>query len=228
MSAQPDPGCPSTTRHGTPTAIRWDHCRCPNAIAAANRAAKTRYLNRSRHGPRLINPAGARRRIQALAAIGWSQTAQAQRLGITLARVNYIANPGRRGAGRLINVRTRDRIVAMYTALADATPPPGPGTARSIRGAEAAGYLPPIAWDDNIDDPAALPYEELRADGTVMSAWRRCLNAECLRYVTGHNHWYCGPGCRDTGQALARQRRRVVDAAYNARRRGTPRRRVAA
>lgn len=91
---------------------------------------------------------GTRRRIQALSAIGWSQTHCAQRLGWQVGNLNTITH------GRCGNVTadTARKIAALYTELV-ATPG---NCDRARRTAQRNGWVSPLAWDD-IDDPDEQP-----------------------------------------------------------------------
>lgn len=122
-------------------------------------------------GPGWIDATGARRRIQALGVIGWSQRELATRTGIMHQHLNRIGT----GRIRTITGDTAATIAAVYDELWNR---PGP-TNRSRADAARKGWLPPLAWDDDtIDDPKAQPdlgerarvtfaerYEELRRLG---------------------------------------------------------------
>lgn len=88
---------------------------------------------------------GAVRRLQALVAIGWTQTALAHEIGWTLANLNNLT----RKPGGIIRRATHDRIVAIYERLEDT---PGSST-RAKNIARNKGWLPPAAWDDIDHDP---------------------------------------------------------------------------
>lgn len=98
-----------------------------------------------------IDATGTTRRLQALVALGHSQTSIAERMGWTVANLNVLVL-GRRTQ---VTVATAKLIAALYDELAMT-----PGTsarARSI--AQARRWAPPLAWDDDtIDDPAARPH----------------------------------------------------------------------
>lgn len=134
-------------RHGTPTAYRDDHCRCPEArtaIALEKAAYRKRlYLQ----GKSLIDRTGTLRRVQALMAMGWACRDIAARIGY--ARPDDLLRPG-----RPILRETAERVARLYEELCMT---PGPSVrARAI--AARRGYAPPLAWDDDtIDDPNALP-----------------------------------------------------------------------
>lgn len=107
----------------------------------------------------LVDPTGTRRRLQALVAIGWTQSALARRLGILPASLPKIVH----GDRPAIRVATRDAVQALYDDLWDQSPPdvtPGERRARTaaLTRAAARGWPPPMAWDDDlIDNPAARP-----------------------------------------------------------------------
>ena len=104
-----------------------------------------------------MNPIGAVRRLRALVAIGWSLEAVAREGNLNLRVVKDTA------ADRwpVIEARTHRRIVAVYDRLSMTPPNPmtnqAKGAATRARArARAAGWAPPLAWD-NIDDPNERP-----------------------------------------------------------------------
>lgn len=104
----------------------------------------------------MCDPAGTRRRLQALAALGWSMRElerQCPRPGPNIRKVM-----DRRNDDAPMMVITRDAVRALYDRLC-LTPPPETGrTARIRRWAASNGWAPPLAWDeDTIDNPAAEP-----------------------------------------------------------------------
>lgn len=133
-----------------------------NALADAYRRAKVtpRTMQRvlavtappvqRRNG--YVDATASRRRLQALAVMGWPTRQIAARLGNLDAQTYvYIAN----GRTRTIRRRTQEAIAELYDELWDV---PGPSQrTRSI--ALGKGWLPPLAWDDDdIADPAATPH----------------------------------------------------------------------
>lgn len=140
-----------------------DSCRCAQC-QAANAAAQ-------RHRARMIaygqwrpyaDPAGTRRRLQALMRNGWSFGLLASRLGFNR-QVLW-----RRLAGwTRVTERTAAQVAALYDELWDQAPPER--TRHEKRAATMArqyardhGFPPALAWDDDegphfIDDPAATP-----------------------------------------------------------------------
>lgn len=98
--------------------------------------------------PRLT-PAGVVRRMQALAALGWTASEVAAVSGMTIASVKWY----RRNIARTVPWDQGDAAGRAYDALAMRTPPDKPTNRRTRTMARANGWLPPLAWDD-IDDPA--------------------------------------------------------------------------
>jgi hypothetical protein len=93
---------------------------------------------------------GARRRIRALLALGWTHAHITERMTGT-GQISHVALHQR---GQWISRATHDAIVAAYEELGMT---PGPSDL-SRRRARARGYAPPLAWDeDGIDDPQAVP-----------------------------------------------------------------------
>lgn len=101
---------------------------------------------------RYVDATGSRRRLQALAVLGWSAREIAARLG-RLDHQTYLNVQS--GRTTVVRQHTVDDIARLYDDLWDK---PGPSKrARTI--ALGKGWVPPLAWDDDaIDDPAATPH----------------------------------------------------------------------
>jgi hypothetical protein len=94
-----------------------------------------------------VDGTGTHRRLQALVAVGWSQSQIATRMGMSRANFGRVI----RGSGNVYS-GTAKAAVIVYDELWNRTPTRGAG--RSIRQARAAGWFVPMAWDDEtIDDP---------------------------------------------------------------------------
>lgn len=132
-----------------------------NALADAYRRAKVtpRTLQRvlavtappvsRRNG--YVDATGARRRLQALAVIGWPSREIADRLG-RLDHQTYLYIMS--GRTQTIRRRTADDVARLYDELWDQAGP----SARTRTLALRKGWVPPLAWDDDdIDDPQATP-----------------------------------------------------------------------
>lgn len=105
-----------------------------------------------------IDATGTRRRIRALIAIGWTQTAIAARLGWTVQNLSARMVQGTRGTE--VTERTRKAVVTMYDDLWQ-QPQTGGHATRARALAARHGWPPPLAWDDDaIDDPTASPAVE--------------------------------------------------------------------
>ena len=106
---------------------------------------------------------GTRRRLQALVATGWSQARLAGELGLTGANLGAVMRCDQVTAG------TARTVSELYDRLWDRPPPEHDqrtriAASRARNHAAARGWVPPLAWDDDvIDDPDGLP-----ADG-----WKR-------------------------------------------------------
>lgn len=104
-----------------------------------------------------VDATGTTRRLQALIAVGWTQTALAARLGWTVANFHRLLQQTRVTAGTARAVR------ALYDDLWN-VPATGDGqvgrqaAARDRNTARRNDWPPPMAWDDDsIDDPDARP-----------------------------------------------------------------------
>ncbi|MEV0619546.1 hypothetical protein AB0I81_39950 [Nonomuraea sp. NPDC050404] len=101
--------------------------------------------------PRGVLPYGSRRRMEALAALGWPISEQECRLG----------HPdlfGRLTRQKYVRPATARAIERLYSELWAQTPPDTLGSRRVKARAERAGWPRPAEWDDDLIDlpPSAL------------------------------------------------------------------------
>jgi len=106
-----------------------------------------------------VNGRGTRRRLQALAAIGWNHHEIARRLGYPRWKVNKALE------GAYVDIRVHDDIAALYDELWDQQPPTHTraqrvGRSYALTVARRHGWLPPLAWDDIDTDPAPPTVEQ--------------------------------------------------------------------
>lgn len=105
---------------------------------------------------RVPTDVGVVRRVQALTRLGWSAPQISVASGVpytTVVRLRDHAD--RKVVGR---DDLRDQIATAYAELSMKVPPYTRWTVRVANAAAAAGWPPPLAWDDDtIDDPAAAP-----------------------------------------------------------------------
>lgn len=96
----------------------------------------------------LIPVTGTRRRVQALYAIGHGSVAIVAATGLTHATVQNLLY-----RTEVTTAGTYKAVRAAYRQLATK-----PGNSRRAKAsARAGGWPPPAAWDDDIDNPAAVP-----------------------------------------------------------------------
>lgn len=96
-----------------------------------------------------VNSAGTRRRVQALAWMGWPCRDVATRAGTTVPALRTLILPQRR-----ISFTLARRVAGVYDDLALTPGPSRPAASKARR----LGFAPPMAWDDGrIDDPRARP-----------------------------------------------------------------------
>ena len=102
-----------------------------------------------------VDATGARRRVEALAWMGWPNREVAVRVGCSPRSLPTLLHRGR------LSVRLAWRIAAVYEELSGV-----PGPSRGAAGkARALGFAPPAAWDDeSIDDPSERPQGVRRCD----------------------------------------------------------------
>lgn len=103
----------------------------------------------------LIEAVGSRRRVEALITLGWTQVYLAGKVGMSeKALRRALKNPK-------VTAATARRLVVLYDELWKRRPYiteiPAVLAERTRRQAQAAGFVGPLAWDDDtIDDPAAV------------------------------------------------------------------------
>lgn len=98
---------------------------------------------------RPVDATGSIRRVRALLAVGHKSCDLAAESGVERSVFSDIVN------GRVTRVRgtTAARVADVFERLSMRT-----GTSvRNIRRALREGWAPPLAWDEDIDDPAAVP-----------------------------------------------------------------------
>lgn len=101
---------------------------------------------------RYVDATGSRRRLQALAVMGWPYRVMAERIGeLCPESVALVMS----GSTRTVRAGTASLIARAYDEMW-ATPGP---SARSASLARRKGWVPPLGWDDEtLDDPAARPH----------------------------------------------------------------------
>ncbi len=125
---------------------------------AANRILAVGFDLDAVPGNRRISSAGTLRRLQALAVLGWPLSVLATDLGVT---VQAVAVLRRRPT---VSAATARKVRDVYDARSMSTGPSQRTTAAALR----AGWLPPLAWDDqHIDDPDAIPEPTNPTDATA-------------------------------------------------------------
>lgn len=126
--------------HGTLTRARY--CRCDACVAEQTRYVK--HWRRQRDlGHRFRVPIGpSLRKIQALQRLGWPRAQIAARLGRSQ---QSLGNTLKR---EMIKADTEAAIEAVFRSLEMKIPEPSRGVTAARRRAEAAGWPPPLAWED--------------------------------------------------------------------------------
>jgi hypothetical protein len=144
---------PEDPRHGTVAGHiahqRGDRDYCDPCIRAKAMYDKRRKWAAYNGQGYTVASLGARRRLQALQALGWSRQRVAEAAGWpTTGALNYLMR------NETITRATHDRLAAAYDALSMRTPPDEMAARRARTWARRRGYAPPLAWDDIDNDPA--------------------------------------------------------------------------
>lgn len=150
------PDC-TATFHGTDSAYRYG-CRCPHA--REHKRIRVKRWREGRSVPRLVDGIGTRRRLQALAVLGWRWPDIGARMGVTGSAVHQMAT-----LPKPVELPTVARVKAIYRELSVRS---GPSRITASRAA-AKGWHGPLAWAD-IDDPACEP-DGAEPESTVVDEW---------------------------------------------------------
>lgn len=150
LVGQPSKGLPPTRRVTHGVAQRLLAVTAEVATAPAPDLAELSDLSR-------VDAVGPRRRVQALAALGWSMQQIADQLGMARRQLQAILR------GTQVSARTARAVHDVYDRLCWEAPPActrweRSAVTRTKAWARGQDWVPPLAWDDDtIDDPAAVP-----------------------------------------------------------------------
>lgn len=168
--------CPPDHKHGETLTCRYTHkCSCADCLIAARDYGYWRRhmlaAGRTDVFDSLIPARGVRRRIEALMAIGWSQSALAAHVGHRQVVITqWLRN-------EFVQRSTHIRVAEVYERLSVMTPPTDTKSQRmsvnrTLALARRRGYAPPLAWDDIDNDhgPAETTGEDVVDDVAVALA----------------------------------------------------------
>lgn len=147
-------------------------CRRPHATYRRSLDVRT-YLA---GGPMLTDPTGTIRRLQALAALGYTFPQISRALGHEDTWANQLTR-----RNRPLHRRNAQKVARLFDAWSMEPAPKTRYAARTRRYAKVKGWAPPLAWDDNtIDDPNAVPHIDAPRDRDYVDevSVRRLLNGE--------------------------------------------------
>lgn len=122
-----------------------------------------------------VDAAGSRRRVQALVVLGWSVVWQAGQIGIDQGVLYKLT-----GGAERVSARTARRLAELYDRYWNVAPPVSRAVSMCRRAAQERGWLPPLAWDDDLIDlpDADLAVELSRRTAAMDSAeLHRCYRA---------------------------------------------------
>lgn len=100
----------------------------------------------------IVDATGTRRRIQALAVVGWTHAQIAATINVSPSNLSSMLDRG------CVRRSTADAVRQAYETMWRGPVIFTPGQRRARTRAERAGWAPPMAWDDEtMDDPSAQP-----------------------------------------------------------------------
>lgn len=129
-------------------------CTCsPECRARRAQYEKERRYYAERGQPLTVPAIGFKRRVRALAALGWTQKDIAAELGIATGNMS-----NRMTYAKSVTRRMHDAMCDIYDRLSMTLPPDTMANRRTRTMAHRAGWLPPLALEDSrIDDPTYRP-----------------------------------------------------------------------
>lgn len=147
--------CPPGHKHGeTSTCYDQHGCGCDDCLTTRREYQYWRnHLRSAGKWDRAwsIDATGTRRRMQALAFMGWPTTVLCDLLGTTQAQTHKLLRNER------VSIPTAERVRAVYDQVWNVEPPGG-ARVYTMNRARSLGWVGPLAWDDDtIDDPDAIP-----------------------------------------------------------------------
>ena len=186
--------CPKVRHvHGTVQAYNRDNCRCGDCRQAV--ADDRRHVYRLRTYGRwvgMIDATGARRRLQALACLGWSTPLLDEQCGLSHSVINRVRN----GNTRIVTPDTNRAISEVFDKLWNVEAPRAGHNARGysqvVNHAARLGWVPPLGWDE-IDDPDEKPMlnpveddciDEIAVEEALSGRLVALTRAEALECVT--------------------------------------------
>jgi hypothetical protein len=144
------PEC-AAAKHGTESAARNHGCCCPDAVEEKRRNDRYYKYRRARAGrPLKVTAIGSTRKLQALAAIGFSARYLAPRVPLDVTKLVDI----RQGTAAVVRLVTHQRIDAVFEELCTAD---GPSTQARLRAARKGWFGPEVWPGGSIDNPGARP-----------------------------------------------------------------------
>lgn len=119
---------------------------------------------------------GARRRLQALATLGWSCQALADRAGVSYHTLRTVYHRDQ------VMTPTDVMVRELYDRFWAFPAPASKSSATTVANARRQGWVGPLAWDDDeIDDPAASPHG--MTVGDLGCGWRARVRVEDIEEV---------------------------------------------
>lgn len=159
--------------HGTEDCYVNGHCRRPECRKAASRGRKIRRLiTKDQAIPLRVPIHGSRRRLQALATLGWSLPMLERYAKVTPDTFIRISK-----LGAWVTRSTAELISRLYDELWDQEPPRNTLLERQVTGrqrgiAKRNGWAPPMAWAGiDMDDPEASPRLDADEDEGEIFDW---------------------------------------------------------
>ncbi|MFD4111594.1 hypothetical protein ACFWWU_36385 [Streptomyces sp. NPDC058650] len=120
-------------------------------VTRASHAARLLAVDPAQIDAALVPSTGTTRRLQALVAVGYTETEIAQRLGMDVTNLSTLMHDGRPRVLAATFVSVRSVFASLW-----AEPQSGGWADNARRVAKRHGWAGPLAWDD-IDDPAERP-----------------------------------------------------------------------
>jgi predicted transcriptional regulator len=202
--------CPVKKSHDTYSARRYG---CESGAAVEDYRIYMKRLREGRNQPRLVDPTGVVRRIEACHYMGHTGADIGRALGVSFSAVSK----QRRRTRPLITIGLRDRMIPALDRLAMRQAPRNPEHNKTRNWARRQGFRPLLAWND-IDDPNETPPPPVDPSEQIVELAARGLTQARIAAKLDVSEWSVRQALKDR-EVVVELDPHLIDAVLDRRRR---------